>query len=108
MSIKPEYNQVARIKVFGVRKVLGASAGSLIRLLSMAFLKLIAVAILIAVPISYYAMDKWLQRFEFHTNISWWIIAVAAFGTMGIALLTVGLQAYKTAKGNPEDALKYE
>lgn len=71
-------------------------------------MKLIVVAICIAVPISYYAMGKWLHRFEFHTSISWWIVPTAAMGTLLIALLTVGLQAYKTARANPVDALKYE
>jgi len=88
--------------------VLGASVSNLIQLLSVSFIKLIIVAICIAVPISYYAMGKWLYRFEFHTSISWWIIPVAAFGTLFIALITVGAQAYRTAKANPVDALKYE
>lgn len=97
-----------RTKEFGVRKVLGASVGSLMQLLSISFLKLILLAICIAVPISYYAMNKWLTNFEFRTDISWWIIPVAALGTMFIALLTLSVQAYKTAKANPVDALKYE
>ena len=97
-----------RTKEFGVRKVLGASAANLMQLLSVSFLKLIVVAICIAVPISYYAMDNWLKRFEFHTDISWWIIPLAAFGTLTVALLTVSVQAYKTARANPVDALKYE
>jgi len=97
-----------RTKEFGVRKVLGASVGSIMQLLSLSFLKLIVVAIFIAVPISYYAMDQWLNGFEFRTQISWWIIAVAAFGTLSIALITVSIQAYKTAKANSVDALKYE
>jgi putative ABC transport system permease protein len=102
------YSAEQRTKEFGVRKVLGASVTNLIQLLSISFIKLIIVAIFIAVPISYYAMGKWLYRFEFHTNISWWIIPVAALGTLVIALLTVGAQAYRTAKANPVDALKYE
>lgn len=97
-----------RTKEFGVRKVLGASVGSLMQLLSLSFIKMVTVAIVIAVPLSYYAMDRWLNKFEFRTVISWWIIPVAAFGTLFIALITVSFQAYKTAKANPVDSLKYE
>jgi len=102
------YSAEQRTKEFGIRKVLGASVYSLIRLLSVSFLKMILVAIVISIPVAYYAMDQWLQKFEFHTNISWWIILIAAGGTLLIAFLTVGFQAYKTATSNPVDALKYE
>lgn len=102
------YSAEQRTKEFGVRKVLGASVSSLMHLLSISFIKLIVVAIFVAVPISYYAMGKWLHGFEFHTEISWWIIPAAAFGTLFIAVLTVSYQAYKTAKANPVDSLKYE
>ncbi|MGN7205643.1 ABC transporter permease [Pedobacter sp. SAFR-022] len=97
-----------RSKEFGVRKVLGASVGNLMQLLSVSFLKLIVVAIFIAVPISYYVMNNWLHRYEFRTDFSWWIIPLSALGTLTIALLTLSVQAYKTAKANPVDALKYE
>ena len=102
------YSAEQRTKEFGVRKVLGASVTNLMQLLSLSFMKLIVVAIFIAVPISYYTMGRWLNNFEFHTKISWWIIPAATFGTLSIALITVGFQAYKTAKADPVDALKYE
>ncbi|KLT67380.1 ABC transporter permease [Pedobacter sp. BMA] len=102
------YSAEQRTKEFGVRKVLGASVTSLMQLLSISFIKMIIAAIIIAVPISYFAMGKWLNNFEFHTEFSWWIIPVAAIGTLGMALITVSFQAYKTAKANPVDALKYE
>jgi len=102
------YSAEQRTKEFGVRKVLGASVGNLMQLLSLSFIKMIVVAIIIAVPISYFAMGKWLSNFEFHTDISWWIVPVAALGTLLMALVTVSSLAYRTAKSNPVDALKYE
>lgn len=102
------YSAEQRTKEFGIRKVLGASIGSLMQLLSVSFLKMIFVAMVLAIPIAWYAMERWLSNFEFHTTISWWIIAVAATGTLLIAMLTISLQAYKTAVANPVDALKYE
>lgn len=102
------YSAEQRTKEFGIRKVLGASVAGLMRLLSISFLKMIIVAMVLAVPIAWYAMEKWLSNFEFRTTISWWIIAAAAAGTLLIAMLTISLQAYKTAVANPVDALKYE
>lgn len=102
------YSAEQRTKEFGVRKVLGATLFNLIQLLSLSFLKMIIVSIVIAVPLSYYLMNKWLMNFEFHTEISWWIIPLAGFGTLTMALITVSFQAYKSAKANPVDALKYE
>jgi len=102
------YSAEQRTKEFGVRKVLGASVTHLMQLLSLSFIKMIAVSIFISIPISYLVMNKWLNNFEFRTDFSWWIIPVVAIGTLSIALITVSFQAYKTAKANPVDALKYE
>ncbi|WP_448633599.1 ABC transporter permease [Pedobacter panaciterrae] len=102
------YSAEQRTKEFGVRKVLGASVASIMQLLSVSFMKMILVAIIIGVPVAYYLMNKWLGHFEFRTVISWWIIVAAIFGTSAVAFLTVSFQAYKAAKANPVDALKYE
>ncbi|MES2652055.1 MAG: ABC transporter permease [Bacteroidota bacterium] len=102
------YSAEQRTKEFGVRKVLGATIFNLMQLLSFSFLKMIIVSIVIATPLSYYLMNKWLLNFEFRTEISWWIIPLAGFGTLLMAFFTISFQAYKSAKANPVDALKYE
>ena len=102
------YSAEQRSKEFGVRKVLGASIGNIMQLLSWSFMKMIFIAVLIGVPVACYLMNNWLGHFEFRTTISWWIIAIAVSGTFCIALLTISYQAYKTATGNLVNALKYE
>ncbi|PST83534.1 cell division protein FtsX [Pedobacter yulinensis] len=97
-----------RTREFGVRRVLGATLLNIMQLLSAAFLKLIAVALVIAVPLSCALMNTWLQGFEFHTSVSFWTIAVATLLTLALALVTIGLQAVQAARANPVDALKYE
>ncbi len=102
------YSAEQRSKEFGVRKVLGASIGNIMHLLSMSFMKMIFIAVLIGVPVAYYLMNNWLSHFEFRTTISWWIIAIAVCGTFLIAMLTISYQAFKTATSNIVNALKYE
>lgn len=102
------YSAEQRSKEFGVRKVLGASTASIMQLLSVSFMKMIFIAVLIAVPLACTLMNKWLDHFEFHTSISWWIILTAISGTIIVALITVSYQAYKSATANLVNALKYE
>jgi putative ABC transport system permease protein len=97
-----------RTKEIGIRKVLGASALSITTLLSKDFLKLVIVAIVIASPIAYYFMDKWLADFAYRTHISWWIFGGAGGGAVGVALLTVSYQAFRAALMNPVKSLKTE
>jgi len=102
------YSAEQRTKEIGVRKVLGASVASLMQLLSFSFLKMVTLSIVIAIPVAYAIMNNWLKSFEFHTSLSWVIILVASAATLAIALFTVSFQAYRAAKANPVDALKYE
>ncbi|MGH7237927.1 MAG: ABC transporter permease, partial [Candidatus Saccharimonadales bacterium] len=102
------YAAEQRIKEIGVRKVLGATIANLVALLSGDFLKMVAIAILIAIPVSVWAMHKWLQQFEFHIALSWWIIALAGIITIAIALVTVTFQAIKAAMANPVESLRSE
>jgi putative ABC transport system permease protein len=97
-----------RIKEIGIRKVLGASVMSILQLLSKDFLKLIIISIILATPIAYYFMQKWLQDFEYRINIEWWVFAATGAIAIAIALLTVSYQAIKAAIANPVTSLKTE
>lgn len=97
-----------RVKEMGVRKVLGASVFNLWRLMTKDFVLLVLIALVIAVPLAYYFMHNWLQRFEYRTGISWWIIAATAAGAVLIALLTVSFQSIKAAMMNPVKSLRSE
>lgn len=97
-----------RIKEIGVRKVLGASISSIVGLLSGDFIKLIVVSIVIATPLTWYLMDKWLQDFAYKISIEWWMFVVAGTLAVVIALATVSSQAIRAAISNPVKSLKSE
>jgi putative ABC transport system permease protein len=97
-----------RNKEIGIRKVLGASVSGIATLLSKDFLKLVAMAILIATPIAWWGMSKWLQAFAYRITISWWMFALAGSIAIFIALFTVSFQAIKAAVANPVKSLKTE
>jgi ABC-type antimicrobial peptide transport system permease subunit len=97
-----------RIKEIGVRKVLGASVITITRLLSKDFLKLVVIALLIAIPIAWWAMNAWLQGFSYRVNIQWWVFAGAGIMSLLIALLTVSYQSIKAGLANPVNSLRSE
>ena len=102
------YSTKKRFKEIGVRKVLGASIGVIVTLLSSDFIKLVLIAIIIASPIAWWAMNKWLQDFAYHIDIQWWVFVLAGVLAIVIALVTVSFQAIKAALANPVDSLRDE
>jgi putative ABC transport system permease protein len=97
-----------RVKEIGIRKVNGARISEVMVMLNQNFVKWIIIAFVIATPIAYYAMNKWLENFAYKTELSWWIFALAGLLALTIALLTVSWQSWKAATRNPVEALRYE
>ena len=97
-----------RTKEIGIRKVLGASVSNITTLLTKDFIQLILLAVIIAIPMSYFAMYRWLQDFAFRIDLSWWIFVIAGFIALLIGILTVSFQAIKAAVANPVKSLRTE
>lgn len=97
-----------RTKEIGIRKVLGSSVPGIVGLLSKDFLKLVLIGNLIAIPIAWFIMNKWIQDFAYRTTLSWWLFALAAVASLAIAMLTLSVQAIKAAVTNPVKSLRTE
>lgn len=102
------YDAQRRTKEIGIRKVYGATIGEIMLMLNKDFVKLVLIAIVIACPIAWFAMHKWLENFAYKTELSWWIFVLAGVVSIGIALLTVSWQSSGAARKNPVESLKYE
>ena len=97
-----------RVREIGIRKVLGASSGTITGMLSIDFLKLVVIAILISFPLTWFAMNKWLQDFAYRINISWWVFVLAGGIALAIAFITISFQSIKAAIANPVKSLRSE
>jgi putative ABC transport system permease protein len=102
------YTAEQRSKEIGIRKVLGASVAQVTNMLSKEFVKLVLISCVIAFPLSYWAMNKWLQDFAYRINISWWVFVLAGVVALLIALFTVSSKAIKAALANPVKSLRTE
>lgn len=102
------FSSQRRTKEIGIRKINGAKSAEVLALLNIDLIKLVVIAFIVATPIAWYSMYKWLQGFAYKTEISWWIFVVAGLSALGIALLTVTWQTWRAATRNPVEALRYE
>jgi len=102
------YTAQVRTREIGIRKVLGASVGNVTTMLSYDFVKLVLIAIIIATPIAWYAMSKWLQDFAYRINIEWWMFLIAGLMAIIIAFITISFQSIKVAIANPVKSLRSE
>jgi len=99
---------VSRTKEIGIRKINGARVHEILFMLNKDFFVLVSIACLIAIPVAWYTLHKWLQTFAYRTELSWWILGLACILAFGIALMTVSWQSWRAATRNPVEALRYE
>jgi putative ABC transport system permease protein len=97
-----------KTKEIGIRKVMGANVSEIINMIGYHFLKRMLIAFCIAVPLSYFAMHKWLENFAYKIELSWWLFASGGLIVFMLAFMTIAIQAYKSARVNPIDSLRWE
>jgi ABC-type antimicrobial peptide transport system permease subunit len=97
-----------KTKEIGIRKVMGASVPTIVRMFSSEFTKLVIIGNILAWPLAYYAMNKWLGNFAYHTELAWWMFALGAVLSIVVVVITISYQSYKAATRNPAESLRYE
>jgi putative ABC transport system permease protein len=97
-----------KVKEIGIRKVNGAKVSEILEMINKEFIVWVVVAFILATPVAYYGINKWLESFAYKTDLSWWIFALAGLLALGIAILTVSWQSWRAATRNPVEALRYE
>jgi putative ABC transport system permease protein len=102
------YAMVQRTKEIGIRKILGATVGNILALVSKDFIRLVIIAFIIAAPVAWYVIHKWLDNFVYKIPVQWWVFLVAGIATLVIAFITISLQAIRTAITNPVKNLRAE
>jgi putative ABC transport system permease protein len=102
------YSTIQRTREIGIRKVFGASVTGILNMLSVEFLQLVIISSLIAFPLAWFTMNKWLQDFAYRIAIDWWVFALSGVIALVIAFATVSFQAVKAALANPVDSLRSE
>ena len=102
------YTTEQRTKEIGIRRINGAGVGQVLFLLNMDFVKWVIIAIVIALPVEIFVMNRWLQNYAYRISLSWWIFITSGVIAVFIALVTVSWLSWRAAKQNPSDALRYE
>ena len=97
-----------KVKEISIRKINGAKTREIISMLNISIVKWVFLGFIIACPLVYYIMNRWLENFAYKTSLNWWIFALAGLLALAIALLTVSFQSWKAATRNPVEALRYE
>jgi putative ABC transport system permease protein len=102
------YTTNQRTREIGVRKVLGASISNIVSILSRDFMQLVLIASVIAIPVTWWGMHKWLENFAYQTQVSWWVFGLSVLLMLAVALLTLSIQTIRAANANPVDSLRTE
>jgi putative ABC transport system permease protein len=97
-----------QVKEIGIRKVNGARVWEVVTMLNMDFVRWVAISFVIAGPVAWFAMSRWLENFAYRIELNWWVFGLAGLIALGIALITVSWQSWRAAIRNPVEALRYE